>query len=90
MKIATFTYTDAKGKITERTVLVTGMPSDKLRGIDLGELTPEEQVDFGNKYNELHDKYLQSLHELQQDFDLTHNYRQFIEKNIANLELEEV
>ncbi len=87
MTFANFTYTDAKKKTTERKVLVVGLPSNKLTGIDVGELSPEDQARFALEYGRLEDMFRQSVLELQADFDLTHNFRQFLEANVQNLRL---
>jgi hypothetical protein len=87
MTFANFTYTDAKQKTTQRKVLVVSMPSNKLTGIDVGELDAAEQARFVLEYGRLEDMFRQSVLELQADFDLRHNFRQFLEAKVENLQL---
>lgn len=87
MKIAKFEYTDAKNKVTQRTVAVLKDPIALLMGIDVGELSEAELQEFATLHNELHDRYMSALAGLQADFDLTHNLRQFKPTGMANVEI---
>lgn len=90
MKLAKFEYTDTKGKITQREVFVVTMPTNKLSGIDVTELTEEEQAVFAIEYDALVDEFHSKVDALKKQFDITHNFRQFLETGIKNLELENV
>lgn len=83
-------YTDLKGKTTTREVFVLGMPTDKLNGIDVTELTHEEQAVFAFEYDMLVDEFQHKVHELKQRFDVAHSFRQFLENRIVDLEVENV
>lgn len=86
MKIAKFTYQDLKGKITERKVLVVNEPTDKISGIDLSELEPDEQQEFAEAYAAIMAAAKSELQALQAAWDLKYNYRQFFADKITNLE----
>lgn len=88
MKIATFIYTDSKGKISKREVVITGMPSDKLSGIDISEMVTEDCNDFVAAYSDIQARYISDIENLKAEFDLKHNFRQFLEKNITEMEVE--
>ena len=84
MKYTEFTYTDAKGKVTERKVLVIQEPSNKLMGIDVSELSESDRKSFAAAYDEIMTEFLVMVEELKSEFDVKHNFRQFIDANIAN------
>jgi hypothetical protein len=84
MKYTEFTYTDAKGKVTDRKVLVIQEPSNKLMGIDVSEVSEEYRTEFMEEYNILHKRFLESVDLLKSELDLTHSFRQFIDTNISN------
>ena len=84
MKYTEFTYTDAKGKVTNRKVMVIQEPSNKLIGIEMGEMEPEDRVAFMAEYNNLLQQFIEAVNDLKADFDVTHNLRQFIETNIKD------
>ena len=87
MKFAAFKYTDTKGKITQRKVLITEQPTNKMTGIDVGELDSAQAEAFARRYDKLLDTFRQQALELQVEFDVKHNYRQFLRQNIENLEV---
>ena len=84
MKYTEFTYTDAKGKVTDRKVLVIQEPSNKLMGIDVSELSEADRDDFAKGYDEIHQEFLKVIEVLKNNFDVKHNFRQFIDTNISN------
>lgn len=84
MKYTEFTYTDAKGKITKRKVLVIQEPSNKLMGIDVSELSESDRKSFATGYDEIMQEFLDTLEVLKSEFDVTHNLRQFIDTNIKD------
>lgn len=86
MKLVTFGYTDLKGKNSVRSVVAIGMPTNKLSGIDVGELSEEEVAEFYGKYQAIHEEFIQKAEALKEEFDLKHKYRQFLETGIKDLE----
>ena len=86
MQIASFQYTDAKNKVTERIAAIISEPTNLLVAIDVSDVSVEEIEQFAKKHNDLKDKYKQALLELQEEFDLTHNLRNFKTSGMANVE----
>lgn len=87
MKFAAFKYTDAKGKITQRKLLVIDQPSNKLTGIDVTELEAEAAQQLAREYDRLLDNFRQSVLELQVDFDVRNNFRQFLQERMTSVEI---
>ncbi len=85
MKTLTFKYTKADGSVSERTLLAQGFPSDKYSGMDMTMMEPQDAAAFAKASQELHAYYLASLKQLQTDFDLKHNYRQFLASGVSEL-----
>lgn len=86
MKTLLFTYTKKDKSVSDRVLLAMGSPTNKYSGIDLTELDPVVANEFTKAAAELHTKYLKDLQDLQVSFDLKHNYRQFLEEGVSNLE----
>ena len=87
MKLAKFIYTDAKQKVTQRKVLIQGQPSDKYSGIDVSDATNGEIQYFACNADIAYTEYLNKLEELKVEIDAKHNFRQFLEKNMSNVEI---
>jgi len=87
MKFAAFKYTDTKGKISQRKLLVLDQPSNKLTGIDVTELEAPQAQQLAREYDRLLDAFRQSVVELYADFDVEHNFRQFLQAKIENLQV---
>lgn len=85
MKTLTFTYTKKDGSISERTLLAMVTPSDKYAGIDITMLDPRDAAQFVDFATKIHAKYVEELAELQADYDLKHNYRQFLATGVSDL-----
>jgi hypothetical protein len=90
MKILTFTYTKSDGSQSARVVLPLTSPSKNYFGIDLSELDYEEQASFALGYELLQDEFNQKVHALMKDFDLSKNYRNFLEAQITDLDIDEL
>jgi hypothetical protein len=84
MKYTEFTYTDAKGKVTDRKVLVIQEPSNKLLGLDVSELSLEDREFFAAEYAVLLENFINAAEELKDHYDLGHSLRQFIDVNIKD------
>ena len=85
MKTLTFTYTKKDGSITERTLLATVSPGDKYAGIDLTMMEPSDAAQFVDHARKIHDQYVLDMLDLQRQFDLKHNYRQFLASGVSDL-----
>lgn len=90
MKIITFTYKDAKGKVSERVLLPTIRPADFYTGTDLTELSDAEVVNYVRRRELLQDEYLMKITELNKELDVNYKYRKFLESNILNLVEEDI
>jgi len=90
MKLKTFVYTDLKGKISNRQVLVVQEPTTKLSGIDVTEQDDEAVVCFALAYEAARDTFLAQVASLQSQYDLAHRYRQFFEDKMDGVVTEEI
>lgn len=90
MRIDSFEYTDAKSKVTQRVVAITKLPSSLIEGIDVTELPSEAVQEFALAYNAALDRFKQDMLNLQVEFDLVHNLRNFKPENITNKETQYV
>lgn len=87
MKFAAFKYTDTKGKISQRKLLVLDQPSNKLTGIDVTELESAVTQQLAREYDRLLDAFRQNVLELYTDFEVKQNYRQFLQSKVESLEV---
>jgi len=87
MKTIEFTYTDAKGKVSTRTLVALSGPKDSYEGIDVSNMPADEFGEFLAAYDELHKKQLQELYTLQEKFDLKHNYRKFLTERMTDIKV---
>ena len=62
-------------------------PSNKLTGIDVTELESVQAQQLAREYDRLLDAFRQSVAELYTDFDVKHNYRQFLHEKIESLQV---
>ena len=85
MQTLTFKYTKADGSVSERTLLAMVTPTDKYAGIDVTMMEPQDAAQFAKLAQELHDAYIIRLQQLQAQFDLKHNYRQFLASGVSEL-----
>ena len=85
MKTITFMYRKADNSTSERTLLALVTPGDKFAGIDISSLAPEVAADFVRRYESLHNDFLAEVKELQEEFDVKHNYRQFNASGMSDI-----
>lgn len=85
MKTITFTYTKPDGSVSDRTLLALVTPGDMFAGIDLTSIPPEKGAEFVNKYEALHADFLAGVVELQAEYDVKHNYRQFKQSRMSDI-----
>jgi hypothetical protein len=88
MKIISFDYTKADGKVSKRTVVVTAEPTHLYAGTDISSLNDEDQALYINEYIKIKDIYLEMLKNLNSTYDLNFNYRQFKPENMKIIEEE--
>ena len=77
MEIKTFTYTKNDGKQSTRTVLEIVKPCNFMEGIDMSELSEEEQGEFVANVSTAYEEFRAKMVNLQHEFDLRGNYRRF-------------
>ena len=87
MKQITFTYTDAKQKVTDRKVLMIDAPTDKYTGYDVGDITDMAVQEFAKKYDAAFDKFLAEARKLEAEYDLQHSFRQFVTTRMQDTEI---
>ena len=85
MKHITFDYTKKDGSTSSRSLLAMVVPGNKYAGIDVSEVDPEVAEHFIQRVKKLHDEYVAALQELQDVYDVKHNYRQFLESGMTNI-----
>lgn len=77
MTTLSFTYTKASGSTSDRVLVVIKAPNTMYEGLDISELSQEQQGEFITSYESLKVKYLSALDALKSEFDLVHSYRRF-------------
>lgn len=90
MKLITFTYTKADGKVSEREVIEISRPSTLLSGLDVTEMHPADFAEFANDYKELLDEQNRQRMELMQVYELKHAFRQFKPECMTNTAVQHV
>lgn len=85
MKITTFKYTKDDGSVSKRSVLVSAEPTKLLAGTDISSLSHEEQAQYALEVSELKAEYLEGLKQLNDQYDLNYNYRQFKPENMSEV-----
>lgn len=85
MKTLTFTYTKADGSTSERTLFAMVTPGNKYSGIDMTMMEPNDAAAFAQAAAAVYEEYLEKLEALKQEFDVKHNYRQFLESGVSKV-----
>lgn len=88
MQIATFKYTKANNVTSDRSVLVLAPAREHTMGIDISELSMEQQGEFAAAVSAAHEGYLRTLSNLMVDYDISKNTRQFDPKKMSNVTYE--
>lgn len=88
MKLIEFTYTKANGDVSDRAVVVTQEPTHLLSGIDVSELPEFEFATFIQEMRELKNRQHQEMMDLMTKHDLKHNFRQFSQEKMTNVQSE--
>lgn len=90
MNIITFKYTKADGKESQRTLAVSITPNKFYAGTDISELAQEEQAIYAVKMSDAKAAYLKAIADINAEFDVKHNYRQFDPNKMSNVIEEEI
>lgn len=80
-----FSYTKDDGKTTQRNIIPISSPTDKYFGIDLSELSEEDQGIFEARYQEIMDTKDSAIHQLMFDMDVRFKFRNFIPAKMTNI-----
>ncbi len=85
MNTLTFKYTKANGTQSDRVLVIMVSPNTMYEGIDVSELSAEQQGEFIAVMNTVKDKYLKAIESIKSDFDLVHSYRRFDPTKMTNV-----
>lgn len=90
MKTLTFTYTKADGTQSDRVLLVSAEPTKLYAGTDISSLDLDDQVKYVLALKAAREKYLDVVRELNDEFDLNHNFRQFSPDKMSDMIIEDI
>ena len=90
MTILTFDYTKSDGKKSKRVLLVSGEPTHLFSGTDITSLEAADQVAYSDAVNAAKTTYLETLKEINSEFDLNFNFRQFKPDNMNSIVREDI
>lgn len=88
MKTVDFTYTDAKGKTSDRSVAIISEPSDKYFGIDISELGASDAGEIIAELNEAMQYHKAELEHIMAKYDIKGNFRYFFANKMENSKYE--
>lgn len=77
MKLLTFKYTKAGGQVSKRTFVPFICPNKMYEGLDISELSTEDQVLITIELGRAKDTYLQAIIDIEEKFDVNTMYRRF-------------
>lgn len=77
MKTITFKYTKDNGDVSQRTLVVSTEPVKNVSGVDISELEAVDQAAYVEEVKKAHLIYLEMLSQINEEFDVVRNYRQF-------------
>jgi hypothetical protein len=87
MKTITFTYTKDNGDVSYRTLVVSNEPTKNVSGTDISELGPEQRKEYLAEVAKAKEIYLEMLKQINDEFDLTHSYRQFKPEGMSDIKV---
>jgi hypothetical protein len=82
-----FQYTK-ENKVTDRVFIPLETPTDKYFGIDITELSEEEQGVFAAMFSKIIEDKEEAVHSLMSEFDLKFKFRYFIPSKMSNISKE--
>jgi len=85
MNFLEFTYTKADGTKSKRAVIPLVSPSEYIEGIDVTSLSESDFADFCREFSALKNDHHNQVMEKLAQYDLRHNYRKFIPKNMSDV-----
>lgn len=90
MKTLTFKYTKADGTVSDRVLLVSAEPSKLFAGTDITSLDMDDQVMYVLEIKRLRELYLDAVREVNDEFDLNHNFRQFSPDRMSDMIVDDI
>lgn len=73
-----FQYTKDDGKVSDRVFIPLESPTNKYFGIDISELSVEDQGIFAAKMQKIQEDKEEAVHGLMQEFDIKFKFRYFV------------
>ena len=86
MQLTSFEYTKADGTTSKRVIIVTGSPSQNYSGIDISEVSTEDQALYTVAYEKIKAEHDLAIRQLNKEFEMQHRYRQFKPAGMSNIE----
>jgi len=90
MMLMTFDYKKSCGSTSKRTFVPFVTPATMWGGLDVSEMSTEEQALYLTELEVVKQTYADSLKALQDKYELNHRYRQFKPENMANIKTEDI
>lgn len=88
MKTIDFTYTDAKEKVSDRTLVVISEPSEKYFGIDISELGASDSGEVIAELKEAMEYHKAELEHIMAKYDIKGSFRFFFASRMTNTKYE--
>ena len=85
-----FTYTKANGTSSKRVFMPLISPNTMYEGLDISELSDEDQATFCVEAEALKQEYLAKLNALQNQYDVVHSYRRFDPTKMSDVSVENI
>lgn len=85
MNFIEFTYTKSDGSTTKRAVIPLVSPSEHMEGIDVTGLSESDFADFCREFSAMKADHHNQMMEKLAQYDLKHNYRRFIPKQMSDV-----
>lgn len=88
MSLVNFTYTKSDGNISERAFVPLHIPFEDYFGIDVTELSEEDQALFAAEIKTLQDLHNKAITSIMEEYDIKHNYRKFLKEKMSDITIE--
>lgn len=85
MNFIEFTYTKSDGSTSKRAVIPLVSPSEHIEGIDVSQLSEADFADFCREFSALKSDHHNQVMDKLAQYDLRHNYRRFIPKQMSDV-----
>lgn len=80
-----FQYTKDDGKVSNRVFIPLESPTNKYFGIDISELSIEDQGIFAAKLQKIQEDKEEAVHSLMFDYDLKFKFRYFVPEKMSRI-----